>query len=186
MRRRCLFAVLCLFVALAALYIPEGVSASTICVSSLPFNVDAGMLQPIAVALLQRSPTFQRQCERIASSPVLRVSIRMVLATPSGRAQTTITRYEAGALRAEVLIRFGEDYYELLAHELEHVLEQVDGVVLRDEMLARRAWLTDSGAYETRRASEAGIRARQECDGLTPETVQANGRSALRPRRQRD
>lgn len=184
MRRRCLCVALCLFAALAALYIPEGVSASTICVSSLPFNIDAGMLQPVAIGLLQRSPTFQKQCERIAGTAALRVSIRVVHATPSGRAQTTITRYEAGALRAEVWIQFGEDYYELLAHELEHVLEQVDGVVLEDEMVARRAWLTDGGAFETKRASEAGLRVRQECDELAAEAVQANRRNAPRPRRQ--
>lgn len=186
MRRRCLFAVLCLFVARAALYVPEGVSASTICVSSLPSNVDAGMLQPIAVALLKRSPTFQKQCARIASTAVLKVSIRVVFMQALGRAQTTITRYEAGALRAEVLIRFGEDYYELLAHELEHVLEQVDGVVLRDEMLVHRAWLTDGGAFETTRAFEVGMRARREYDGLTPEAVQANRRNSPRERRWRN
>jgi hypothetical protein len=186
MRRRCLFAVLCLFVAVIALYVPENMSASAICVSSLPSNIDAGMLQPIAVALLQQSPTFQKQCARVANTAVLRVSIRVVYATVSGRAQTTITRYEAGALRAEVLIRFGEDYYELLAHELEHVLEQVDGVVLHDEMLAQRAWLTDSGGFETKRAFDAGMQVRQECDGLTADAIQANRRRSPRTRRQRD
>jgi hypothetical protein len=185
MRRRCLFVVSCVFVVLAALYLPEGVSASTICVSSLPFNVDAGMLQSVAIGLLQRSPTFQKQCERIASAVVLRVSIRVVLATASGRAQTTITRYDTGALRAEVLIRFGEDYYELLAHELEHVLEQVDGVALR-AMPADRVWLTDNGAFETKRAFEAGMQARQEYDALAAEAVQADRGHAPRPRRQRD
>jgi hypothetical protein len=185
MRRRCLFVVSCLFVVVAVLYFAEGVSASTLCVSSLPFNVDAGMLQPIAIGLLQRSPTFQKQCDRIASAVVLRVSIRVVPATVSGRAQTTITRYDTGALRAEVLIRFGEDYYELLAHELEHVLEQVDGVALR-EMPADRVWLTESGAFETRRAFEAGMRARQECDELTLEAVQADRRNSRHPRRPKD
>ena len=182
MRRRCLFVVSCLFVVLAALYLPEGVSASTICASSLPFNVDAGTLQSVAIGLLQRSPTFRKQCERIERAVVLRVSIRLVPATASGRAQTTITRYDTGALRAEVLIRFGEDYYELLAHELEHVLEQVDGVALR-EMPPDRVWLTDNGAFETRRAFEAGLRARQECDELAAEAVQANRRESARPRR---
>ena len=177
MRRRCFFVALCLLLALAALYFPEGISATTICVSSLPFNVDAGMLQPVAIGLLQRSPTFQKQCERIASALALRVTLRVVLAPPSGRAQTTITRYDTGALRAQVLIRFGEDYYELLAHELEHVLEQVDGVALHD-MPADRAWLTENGAFE------AGMRARQECDELAAEAVQANRRHAPRPRRQ--
>ena len=184
MRRRYPFAVLCLFVALAAFYIPEGVSASTICVSSLPFNIDAATLQPVAIALLQRSPTFQKQCARIASTVVLRVTIRVVSTTASGRAQTTITRYDAGALRADVLIRFGEDYYELLGHELEHVLEQVDGVVLGAEISADRAWVTGSGAFETRRAVDTGMRVRQECDELAAEAVQANRHNAPRPRRQ--
>jgi hypothetical protein len=184
MRRRCLFAVLCLSVALGALFIPEGVSASTLCVSSLPFTIDAGTLQPVAIALLQRSPTFQKQCARIASTVVLRVTIRVVSATASGRAQTTISRYDAGALRADVLIRFGEDYYELLAHELEHILEQVDGVVLRDEVSAHRAWITASGAFETKRASDIGVRARQECDALAAEaeSVRAKARRSQRPR----
>ena len=183
MRRRYPFAVLCPFVALVAFYIPEGVSASTICVSSLPFNIDAATLQPVAIALVQRSPTFQKQCERIASAVVLRVSIRVVLSTPSGRAQTTITRYDTGALRAEVLIRFGEDYYELLAHELEHVLEQVDGIVLGAEISADRAWVTGSGAFETRRAVDTGMRVRQECDELAAEAIQADRRNAPRKRR---
>ena len=186
MRRRCLFAVLCLCVALVALYVPEEVSASTICVSSLPFNVDAATLQPVAIALLQRSPTFQKQCERIASAVVLKVTIRVVLSTPSGRAQTTITRHENGALRAEVLIRFGEDYYELLAHEFEHVLEQVEGVVLSDQISADRAWVTDSGAFETKRALDAGMRVRQECDELAAEAIQAKRRNSPRRRPQRD
>ena len=182
MRRRYLFAVLCLFVALAAFDIAEGVSASTICMSSLPFNIDAATLQPVAVALLQRSPTFQKQCMRIASTVVLRVTIRVVPTTASGRAQTTITRYDAGALRAEVLIRFGEDYYELLAHELEHVLEQVDGVVLSADILSDRAWVTGSGAFETRRAFDAGMRVRQECDEFAAEAIQANRYNSPRPK----
>ena len=57
-------------------------------------------------------------------------------------------RDRQGGLRAEVFLQFAEDYVELLAHEFEHILEQVDGVVLRDEIGSGRAWLTESGAYE--------------------------------------
>ena len=79
-------------------------------------------------------------------------------------AQTVINRYDAGAIRADVTLRFGEDYQLLLAHEFEHVLEQFDGVVLREEAASGRAWRTLSGAWETRRAFNAGVRARQEVD----------------------
>src|SRR6187549_1443759 len=44
------------------------------CESSLPSNIDAGMLQSQVLGLLQRSPTFQEQCRRIAAVRVLRVT----------------------------------------------------------------------------------------------------------------
>ena len=63
-------------------------------------------------------------------------------------------------------LRFSEDYLLLLAHEFEHILEQVEGVDLHDEAASGRAWRTASGAWETRRAANAGIRARLEFDTL--------------------
>lgn len=141
--------------------------ASATCESSLPSNIDAGMLQSNVFELLQRSATFQQQCRRIASVRVLRVTVRIGTAVEVGAlAQTVITRYDAGAIRAQVTLRFSEDYLLLLAHEFEHILEQVDGVDLRDEAASGRAWRTASGAWETRRAARAGVRVRQEFDSL--------------------
>ena len=89
------------------------VSASTLCASSMPSNVEAGVLQPDVIELLQRSVTFRRQCARIAATRVLRVSVHIGgVADRSARAQTTINRYEAGGMRAEVTLRFSEDYLE--------------------------------------------------------------------------
>ena len=139
--------------------------ASATCESSLPANIDAGMLQPVVIALLQRSATFRQQCRQIAAARVLRVSVHVSTAVDVGAlAQTVINRYDAGAIRAEVTLRFAEDYQLLLAHEFEHVLEQLDGVVRREEAASGRAWRTLSGAWETRRAFNAGVRARQEVD----------------------
>jgi hypothetical protein len=141
--------------------------ASATCESSLPSNIDAGMLQPSVIVLLQRSATFQRQCMRIAAARVLRVTVRVSTAVEVGAlAQTVITRYDAGGIRAEVTLRFSEDYLLLLAHEFEHILEQVEGVDLREEAASGRAWRTTSGAWETRRAARAGMRVRQEFDAL--------------------
>jgi hypothetical protein len=176
MRRR-IAAVTCLIVMSASLSAVRQVSAAPICESSLPANIDAGMLETELIDLLHRSPTFRRQCERIGSVAVLRVKINVThVVDPSARAQTIINRYEAGALRAEVSLYFAEDYIELIAHEFEHILEQVDGVSLRDELRFHHAWITDGGAYETRRAFEAGVRARQECDESTVEAIQVDRR----------
>ncbi len=137
------------------------------CVSSLPPNIDAGMLQPSVMALLQQSQTFQQQCVRIAAARVVRVTLRVGTAVDAGAmAVTVISRYDAGAIRAEVTLRFAEDYLLLLAHEFEHILEQVEGVDLRDEAALGRAWMTPSGAWETRRAFNAGMRVRKEADAL--------------------
>ena len=141
--------------------------ASPTCESSLPSNVDAGMLQPNVIELLQRSETFRQQCRRVAAARVLRVTLHVGTEVDTwALAQTVITRYDAGAIRAEVTLRFSADYLMLLAHEFEHILEQVEGVDLRDEAAYGRAWRTPSGAWETRRAFNAGVKARQELDAL--------------------
>jgi hypothetical protein len=142
-----------------------GRMASATCESSLPSNIDAGMLRPAVIALLQRSATFRQQCRQMAAARVLRVSVHVSTAVDVGAlAQTVISRYDAGAIRADVTLRFAVDYQVLLAHEFEHILEQLDGVVLREEAMSGRAWRTVSGAWETRRAFDAGVRARQEVE----------------------
>ena len=178
--RRFVVPVLLVFVVL--LSAQATLSAQTLCESSLPFNIDAGILEPIAIALLQQSPTFKQQCLRIATTIVLRVQVRIVPALKSSRGETRIQRYDTGALRADVQLAFGEDYIELLAHELEHVLEQVDRVKLTEQLSSREAWITETGAFETRRATAIGVRARQECELLAAEAIQAGGRPAPRPR----
>ena len=166
---------------LAPLLVARMVSAT--CESSLPSNIDAGLLRPQAVELLQRSQTFRQQCKRVAASRVLRVSVRLGVAVDVGAlAQTVISRYDAGAIRAEVTLRFAEDYPLLLAHEFEHILEQLDGVDLRAEVASGRAWRTPSGAFETRRAFNAGMHARQEADEAVADTPHADSVKAPAPR----
>lgn len=141
-----------------------------ICESRLPSNIDAGQLAPTMTKLLTRSETFRRQCRRIAATQVLRVRLA-ILAQPSGsyRALTLLERYEAGALRADVGLVFGRDYVEVLAHEFEHVLEQIDGVNLRSEVASGAARVFGDGAYETRRATQAGLQVLREYEALAPE-----------------
>jgi len=129
----------------------------------VPRNIHAGLLARDVALLAQTSPTFRAQCQRIASARHLRVDIELVQTLGTARAETAITRYEAGAIRADVRIAFGRDYRELLAHEFEHIIEQLDGVDLRAEAEHGRAWAIDRDVFETQRASDAGRRVRREC-----------------------
>jgi hypothetical protein len=134
--------------------------------SAIPTNIQAGLLAQDIETLIQASPTFRAQCERIAAARYLRVVVELVQIAGGPRAETTITRYQAGAVRADVRISFGQDYHELIAHEFEHVIEQLEGVDLRSEADHGRAWLVDAHVFETRRASEAGRRVRRESEIL--------------------
>jgi hypothetical protein len=161
-----------LFAVIAPLLVTCHMSTSLVCEFSQPSNIRAGMLQQEFTELLQRSATFRRQCARIAASRVLRVTLHVGKVLEEGaRAQTIINRYEAGGIGAEVTLRFSEDYLELLAHEFEHIIEQMDRVSLTDEVAKGRAWKTPNGAFETRRAFEAGLRAREEYETVAPEGV---------------
>jgi hypothetical protein len=155
---------------------------SPVCESSQPSNIHTGMLQQEFAELLQGSATFRRQCARIAATRPLRVTLHVSKDLDEGaRAQTTITRYEAGGIRADVTLRFGEDYLELLAHEFEHIIEQIDRVSLNDEVKKGRGWVTPGGAFETRRAFDAGLRAREEFEALAPEAIHTDtGKVAAR------
>ena len=134
------------------------------CATAIPANVDAGVFRREMIALLRQSDTFRSQCERLAQSPRVRVTIAAVLTLPSGRAQTVIRRFTSGAISADVVLAFGENYRELLAHEFEHVLEQLEGVDLRHEAEAGRAWLLPGGVFETRRAFETGVQVLKEAE----------------------
>jgi len=137
---------------------------SEICVSTIPPNVQPGILAEDLTALLQASATFRQQCARIAAVRSARVTVTLVQSPVRARAETTITRYSAGAVIADVRIAFGQDYRELIAHEFEHIIEQLDGVNLRAEAAGGRAWLIDSNTFETRRALQAGAQVRRECE----------------------
>jgi len=137
------------------------------CATAIPGNVDAGVLASDMLALLRRSDTFRSQCARIAAEPRVRVRIAVTSSVDGGaRAQTTLRRFGAASLLAEVEVQFGENYRELLAHEFEHVIEQMDGVDLRREAVQGRAWEISSGTFETRRACLVGVQVVREAEAV--------------------
>jgi hypothetical protein len=89
-------------------------------------------LRPVLERMWAASPTFRRQCARLSEAAVpITVSIGLPRGITAARAFTRIERRDGSVTRAYVyldatLARAHED----VAHEFEHVLEQVDGVDL--------------------------------------------------------
>jgi hypothetical protein len=111
--------------------------------------------------MLLSSATFRRQCSRIARADQLHVVIKrsLVAGGLDGNAVTQITRRPSGDVDANVTVGYLRDPVELIAHEFEHLLEQLDGVDLAS-MAARPATgvhaIFPSGHFETDRAVAAG------------------------------
>src|SRR4051812_45286376 len=124
-------------------------------------------LRSTVLAMLRDSATFRRQCARIGRTSILEVVVeRGVL--PANAAETAFTRIVRradGRLEAGVRIDTFGDAVLLLAHEFEHILEQLDGVDLpamaarSDTGVSERAV---AGQFETERAIAAGRRVLQE------------------------
>jgi hypothetical protein len=109
-------------------------------------------------SMLERSATFRQQCLRL-EAPRLRVRIQRdpSLVDKPYRAITIISRSVDGDIVASVMIGSFGDPTEWLAHEIEHVLEQIEGIDVRGLVHARRgAWPSADGALETIRAIRAG------------------------------
>lgn len=117
-------------------------------------------VQMLVDETLERSPFFRRQWQRLALHPRLTLRLDVAGRSPiaSTRAASTLSFLPDGKLLAEVSIPAGTDLVELIAHELEHILERLDGahVAVRfadgDPTIRR----TGRPAYETERAIHAG------------------------------
>jgi hypothetical protein len=119
-------------------------------------------------SMLRLSPTFKRQCLRIANALGLTVVLRQFLAQPPERmrARTSFWTARDGRRYATVEIRALDDPVELIAHEFEHVIERLDGVDLRAQaaLPGTGVHLCDggNGAFETIRATRAGLAVAEE------------------------
>lgn len=153
---------------------------------ALPKNiqVDAN-LRPLVSMLLEKSETFRRQCARIALAPSARI---IVLAVPplrdasTTRARSTMRRFVYGALRIVIEIPVAADYIELLPHELEHVIEQLEGVDLRALARGGRPGVmeVEPGVFETARARAAGRAVVDEVFGAVDPGVSGASRHVAR------
>jgi len=132
----------------------------------LPHNVTIFWYEIPLASMLRRSPTFRRQCARIAAAPQLQVSVvPSIVPGDSDRTLTRLAFNRNGSVQARVTVGPERNPVESLAHEFEHILEQLDGVDLVS-MAHRRAtgvYATPGGErFETERALAAGRQVARE------------------------
>jgi len=118
--------------------------------------------------MLERSATFRRQMLRVAGNPHLIVHLHLHGASWTGgaRAFTRFVRTAGGGLEADISLTRFDDDVELIAHEMEHVIEQLDEVDLSSLAGLRDTGVSQSGpvgeTFETTRAAQTGLRVARE------------------------
>lgn len=148
-------AVICLIV------MNGGIRASALQRASLPPNlISVPVLHPALEKMRQSSPIFRRQCRRLAGASHLRVNLLLeeLSRRPSHRARAAM-EYRSGLLVSVTIhLTSFDEPVELIAHEIEHVIEQLDGIDLEAHARTGTVWKREDGAFETRRAIEVGRR----------------------------
>jgi len=135
----------------------------------IPDNLQVDPLyRPLLESMLESSVTFRRQCLRLASERQLTVRLHAsgLFWTRGARALTHLVRGPRGRLDAEIVLTRFDDEVELIAHEIEHVIEQLDQIDLPSMAqlpdTGVRQTLSTDGAFETARAAQTGLRVARE------------------------
>jgi hypothetical protein len=138
--------------------------------SGPPSNLEIpNTLKPMVARMWRKSPTFRRQCARLTeASLTITVWLRLPKEITGVNAVTEI-QVRHGAPHS-VLTRLRTAEPEYLAHEIEHVLEHIDGVHLQSALEHRLdgVRLTSGRQFETARAVAIGQ--------LVADQVRAKGR----------
>jgi Tol biopolymer transport system component len=125
--------------------------------TALPPNLRGGVFESVVQQMWRSSPTFRRQCARVAGAPRLTITVRgePPRSGSSIRAYTRISD-KRGGVTAQVVILNPSDAIELIAHELEHIVEYLDGVEPGRDACGGRQPRQPGKPYETCRAIHAG------------------------------
>jgi hypothetical protein len=121
--------------------------------------------RPTLEKVWRRSATLRTQIARIAQADWL--TVKLVFNSKGyapGCHCLALTAMHRQKQLAVVRIFAPGDYVELLGHEFEHVLEQIEGIHLPSLVAAKseQAWLNDADVFETKRAVQAGRRVKAE------------------------
>ena len=146
-------------------------AASTECAAQewIPANVtvEDDFVLAMINEMARRSPSFRDRLLRIGTAPTVRARIRSTqLRIPNiARTQTAFVVNTQGWLFADIQIPpqvvFSWENVEMIAHEIEHVIEQIEGVDLITLAGQRRSGVRRfnewrGGLFETDRATNFG------------------------------
>ena len=145
----------------------------------LPSNLH---VEPIYLDLVEsmanQSSTFDAQLRRIAAAPGVTVYVDIIPRVIGARARTRMVRQGDGLTAWMEVARF-DDVVELIAHEIEHVIEQVERVDLATGAGVPRAGIhsvsLDGATFETARAALAGVTVAREVRSSRNATSGRNG-----------
>ena len=147
--------LLCALV-LATVHVHAAVTDKNLYVLPSNINAQADLRRQMGV-MLRRSATFRQQCQRL-DVPALRVQIRtdaQLIDRPI-RARSVIRRSERGEFNAWVAIHAFGDPTQWLAHEFEHIIEQLDGVSVPQLALDRSRRMADGRGHVRDRSARSG------------------------------
>ena len=149
-----IFAVMSLGVATRAKEDPAS------CPRTLPDNIELPCdLERILARVYRGSATFRAQCNRIAAAGSLSVNVKLDTSIPSSYRAFTMIYSRGHALKADVhLPPAATAIAELVGHEFEHIVEQLDGLNLRMLSHVPGSGVRESSfdVYETTRAQRVG------------------------------
>ena len=160
----------------------ETLRASLVVPGPLPPGriVVTAAVRPMLERMWRDSPTFRRQCARLVDASVV-VVVRLV--GPSGElaVAAAISRIDLqhGLVRSAD-VRLGSIEPRYLAHEIEHVLEQLDGVDLRSAATrgVRGVATVRQELFETARAISVGAQVALELD-MRPQSQDDRQRKSM-------
>jgi hypothetical protein len=150
MRNSCL-------IALAIISVFSGARAKAD--SRLPANLDLpGYLAAVVTHVYEQSETFRAQCGRLAQARDVRVRAGFDFSMRCSCRAFTVFSRERDVLVAEIHLAPGGMLAELIAHEFEHILEQMEHLDLRTLSHVRGSgvYTVSSGHFETERAQQVG------------------------------
>ena len=147
-------------------YVPAGAARPARMDIPSNFHVNS-VYRDVVDDMLERSPLFRRQMVRIAAASHLTIWLELTAQrVHSVRATTHFVRKDNGQLTATISINPLDNAVELIAHEMEHVIEQIDNIDLAAQAARSgtgvRSTSPTAAVFETTRATRIGRRVAQE------------------------
>jgi hypothetical protein len=136
------------------------------CERTLPENIALDRdLERVLAKIYRASSTFRSQCDLIGSTSTLSVTLQIDAHIPRSCLAYTRFSRKGRALYADVhLPPSGTMMSQLVGHEFEHIVEQIEGVNLRSLARIPRSGVYESSfnVFESVRAQNAGMKIQRE------------------------